>query len=120
MGGIADADPLFMVLSTQAIWLEGPELAEIRMAAKRHGVVVSVGFIEGTVASLGCMRNSNLLIGADGARSRYNLTFREAGRSVNLRNCDYKIWAQSYSASWVWQSRTSLWPANRSVADPIR
>jgi len=37
------------------------------MAAKRHGVVVSVGFTEGTIASLGCIWNSNLLIGEDGS-----------------------------------------------------
>jgi aliphatic nitrilase len=57
----------FKALSAQAIRLDGPELAKIRMAAKRHGVVVSVGVTEGTVASLGCMWNSNLLIGEDGA-----------------------------------------------------
>jgi nitrilase len=57
----------FRALSAQALRLDSPELAKIRMAAKRHGVVVSVGFTEGTVASLGCIWNSNLLIGEDGS-----------------------------------------------------
>lgn len=58
---------LFKALAAQALRLDSPELTEIRMAAKRHSVAVSVGFTEGTVASLGCMWNSNLLIGEDGA-----------------------------------------------------
>jgi aliphatic nitrilase len=58
---------LFKALAAQALRLDGPELANIRMAAKRHGMVVSIGFTEGTVASLGCLWNSNLLIGEDGA-----------------------------------------------------
>lgn len=57
----------FRALSAQALRLDSPELAKIRMAAKRHGVVVSLGFTEGTVASLGCIWNSNVLIGADGS-----------------------------------------------------
>ncbi|WP_454621067.1 carbon-nitrogen hydrolase family protein [Bradyrhizobium cenepequi] len=57
----------FRALSAQALRLDSPELTKIRMAAKRHGVVVSVGFTEGTVASLGCIWNSNLLIGQDGS-----------------------------------------------------
>jgi nitrilase len=57
----------FKALSSQALRLDSPELAKIRMAAKRHGVVVSVGFTEGTIASLGCMWNSNLLVGEDGS-----------------------------------------------------
>ncbi|MFG1399884.1 carbon-nitrogen hydrolase family protein [Roseixanthobacter pseudopolyaromaticivorans] len=39
----------------------------IRMAARRHGVHVSLGFTEGTDASVGCIWNSNILIGPDGA-----------------------------------------------------
>ncbi len=57
----------FRALSAQALLLDSPELTKIRMAAKRHGVVVSVGFTEGTIASLGCIWNSNLLIGEDGS-----------------------------------------------------
>jgi aliphatic nitrilase len=57
----------FSALAAQALLLDSPELTKIRMAAKRHGVVVSVGFTEGTIASLGCIWNSNLLIGEDGS-----------------------------------------------------
>src|SRR5438132_11045233 len=55
----------FRALSAQALRLDSPELTKVRMAAKRHNVVVSIGFTEGTVASLGCIWNSNLLIGQD-------------------------------------------------------
>jgi nitrilase len=37
------------------------------MAARAHGVVVSLGMTEGTEASVGCLWNSNILIGSDGA-----------------------------------------------------
>jgi aliphatic nitrilase len=57
----------FRAFSAQALWLDSPELTKIRMAARCHGVVVSVGFSEGTVASLGCIWNSNILIGEDGS-----------------------------------------------------
>lgn len=56
----------FKTLSAQALKLDSAEITRIRMAAKRHGVVVSIGFTEGTVASLGCIWNSNLLIGVSG------------------------------------------------------
>jgi nitrilase len=56
----------FRVLSAQALRLDGPEVTKIRMAAKRHEIVVSIGFSEGTVASLGCIWNSNLLVDRDG------------------------------------------------------
>ena len=36
------------------------------MAARRHGIVVSIGITEGTDASVGCLWNTNLLIGSDG------------------------------------------------------
>ncbi|MCK1579662.1 carbon-nitrogen hydrolase family protein [Bradyrhizobium sp. 168] len=57
----------FRALSAQALRLDSAELTKVRMAAKRHNVVVSIGFTEGTVASLGCIWNSNLLIGQDGS-----------------------------------------------------
>jgi aliphatic nitrilase len=39
----------------------------VRAAARRHGIHVSLGFTEGTEASVGCLWNSNVLIGPDGA-----------------------------------------------------
>ncbi len=57
----------FAALAAQALRLDGAELAKLRTAARRHGVVVSVGVSEGTPASVGCIWNSNILIGADGS-----------------------------------------------------
>ena len=53
----------FAALADQAVLLDGPEIDKVRMAARRHGVVVSLGITEGTEASVGCLWNSNVLIG---------------------------------------------------------
>jgi predicted amidohydrolase len=58
---------LFKRLAASAVRIDGPELARIRQTARRTGVVVSIGFTEGTPTSVGCLWNSNALIGADGA-----------------------------------------------------
>jgi len=57
----------FRRLCGAAIRLPGPEISQIAEAARAHGVFVSIGFNEGTEASLGCIWNSNVLIGDDGA-----------------------------------------------------
>jgi aliphatic nitrilase len=56
----------FRALSGEALRADGPEIGRIRAAACRHGVHVSLGFTEGTDASVGCLWNSNILIGPDG------------------------------------------------------
>lgn len=56
----------FKALAAQAVRIDSPEIAKLRMTARRYGVVVSIGISEGTEASVGCMWNTNLLIGADG------------------------------------------------------
>jgi aliphatic nitrilase len=58
---------LFKALAASAIEIDGPELARIRQTARRKGAFVSIGFTEGTKTSVGCLWNSNALIGADGA-----------------------------------------------------
>jgi nitrilase len=58
---------LFKTLAGQAVKIDGPEIAKLRQVAKRHEVTVSVGITEGTDASVGCIWNSNVLIGSDGA-----------------------------------------------------
>jgi aliphatic nitrilase len=58
---------LFKALAASAIEVDGPELGQIRDAARRQGIWVSIGFNEGTRASAGCIWNSNALIGDDGA-----------------------------------------------------
>jgi aliphatic nitrilase len=57
---------LFKRLAASAITIDGPELARIRRTAQGTGVFVSIGFTEGTPTSVGCLWNSNSLIGADG------------------------------------------------------
>src|SRR6516225_8489888 len=57
---------LFRKLASSAIAINGPELARIRQTARRKGIFVSIGFTEGTTTSVGCLWNSNVLIGADG------------------------------------------------------
>jgi aliphatic nitrilase len=57
----------FKKLVSQAVRLDGPEMSKLRMTAKAHDVIVSVGITEGTEASVGCIWNSNVLIGADGS-----------------------------------------------------
>ena len=57
----------FRALVSQAQKLTDPSIRAIRMAARRHGVFVSLGFTEGTDASVGCIWNSNILIGDDGS-----------------------------------------------------
>jgi nitrilase len=56
----------FKALAANAIRVPGPEVARISAAARKAGVVVSMGINEGTDASVGCIWNSNLLIGEDG------------------------------------------------------
>ena len=57
----------FRALVAEAQKLSDPAIQTIRAAARRHGVLVSLGFTEGTDASVGCIWNSNILIGTDGA-----------------------------------------------------
>jgi len=57
----------FFALASEALRVDGPEIGRVRAAARRHGVHVSLGFTEGTEASVGCLWNSNVLIGPDGA-----------------------------------------------------
>lgn len=57
----------FRALAREALRVDGPEIGRIRTAARRHGVYVSLGFTEGTTASVGCLWNSNVLIGPDGS-----------------------------------------------------
>lgn len=57
----------FKALAREALRTDGPEVGRIRTAARRHGIHVSLGFTEGTDVSVGCLWNSNILIGPDGS-----------------------------------------------------
>lgn len=58
---------LFAALAASAIRVPGPEIARLSAAARKAGVIVSIGINEGTDASVGCIWNSNVLIGEDGS-----------------------------------------------------
>lgn len=58
---------LFKALCESAVRIDGPELARIRKRARKAGIFVSLGLTEGTDRSLGCLWNSNVLIGDDGS-----------------------------------------------------
>lgn len=58
---------LFRAFAANSIRANGPQVARLRDAARRNSIHVSFGFSEGTDASVGCLWNSNLLIGPDGA-----------------------------------------------------
>ena len=56
----------FRRMVSNSILIDGPEMAQIQAAARRNGVFVSIGFSESTEVSVGCIWNSNALIGDDG------------------------------------------------------
>jgi nitrilase len=56
----------FARFAAQSLGIDGPEITKIRMAARRYAVIVSIGITEGTIASVGCLWNTNILIGSDG------------------------------------------------------
>jgi aliphatic nitrilase len=91
---------LFKRLAAAALRIDGPELARIRQAARQSGIFVSIGFTEGTKASVGCLWNANVLIGADGTLLNHHRklvpTFYEKliwanGDGRGLRVCDTEL-----------------------------
>lgn len=58
---------LFKRFAAASLHVPGPEILKICTAARDAGIIVSVGISEATKQSVGCLWNSNLLIGADGA-----------------------------------------------------
>ena len=56
----------FKCLAANSIAVPGPEVDRLRAAARAHSIVVSIGISERGPASVGCLWNSNLLIGDDG------------------------------------------------------
>ena len=88
---------LFCRLAANSVKVPGPEVARVCEAAKQNGVFVSVGINEKTDASVGCIFNSNLLIGDDGSVLNHHRklvpTFYEkltwaAGDGAGLRVCE--------------------------------
>lgn len=56
----------FNKLAASAIQIPGPQIDRVAAAARKAGIFVSLGINEGTDASVGCIWNSNVLIGDDG------------------------------------------------------
>ncbi|HYB69821.1 MAG TPA: carbon-nitrogen hydrolase family protein [Candidatus Bathyarchaeia archaeon] len=90
----------FIRLAASSLRCPGPELDRIAAAARRHGVIVSLGFNEGTADSVGCIWNSNVLIGEDGAILNHHRklvpTFWEKltwanGDGAGLRVCESRL-----------------------------
>ena len=57
---------LYKRLAANSIEVPGPEVTTLCGAAREHAITVSIGVSERSPVSLGCLWNSNLLIGADG------------------------------------------------------
>jgi aliphatic nitrilase len=88
---------LFCRMAAGAMTVPGAELDRICAAATNAGLIVSLGFNERSEASLGCIYNSNVLIGTDGSILNHHRkiapTFYEkltwaAGDGAGLRICD--------------------------------
>ena len=62
-----DVHEFFSKLVASAVHIDGPEIARLRDAARRHGVFVSIGINESTDNSYGCVWDTNVLIGDDGS-----------------------------------------------------
>jgi aliphatic nitrilase len=57
----------FKRLAANSIAVPGPEVQQLCGSARENGIVVSIGISERSPASVGCLWNSNLMIGADGS-----------------------------------------------------
>lgn len=88
---------LFCRLAAASMTVPGPEVDRVCAAAREAAIVVSLGFNERSTSSLGCIYNSNVLIGCDGSVLNHHRkiapTFYEkltwaAGDGAGLRVCD--------------------------------
>lgn len=95
-----DNHDLFVAMADQSVLVDGPEVKAIRDEARAQGIVVSLGISEKSPASVGCIWNSNLLIGEDGSILNHHRklvpTFYEkliwsVGDGAGLRVVDTRI-----------------------------
>ena len=56
----------FRRFAAESVEVPGPEVRELCRSAREHAIVVSIGISERSPVSVGCLWNSNLLIGAHG------------------------------------------------------
>ncbi len=87
----------FARMAANSIAVPGPEVDELCAAAREHAIIVSIGISEATPVSVGCLWNTNLMIGADGSILNHHRklvpTFYEKliwanGDGAGLRVCD--------------------------------
>ncbi|MGO4731106.1 carbon-nitrogen hydrolase family protein [Paenibacillus sp. 2KB_22] len=57
---------LFTEMVKNSVYTDGPEVEQLMQAAKTNNIYVSFGFSELSHASVGCIWNSNILIGSNG------------------------------------------------------
>lgn len=57
----------FVSFARESIQVPGPEVMSLCAAAREANIIVSIGISESAPHSVGCLWNSNLLIGADGS-----------------------------------------------------
>lgn len=90
----------FVRLAEQSLLLPGKELTRICEAARRSSIFVSLGINERSDASVGCLWNTNLLIGDDGRVLNHHRkivpTFYEkltwaSGDGAGLKVCDTRV-----------------------------
>lgn len=65
-GAPVDHGEKFARLVEQCIYADGPEIAALQSKAAEKKVVISMGFSERSRQSVGCVWNSNVVIGEDG------------------------------------------------------
>lgn len=65
-GAPVDSSGQFATFVEASIYADGPEIAQIQSKAAEKKVVVSIGFSERSRNSIGCLWNSNIVIGEDG------------------------------------------------------
>lgn len=58
---------LFKTMAAESVYADGDEIRAIRAAAQKTQTYISIGISEKVRYSVGCLFNSNLLIGPDGA-----------------------------------------------------
>src|SRR5438477_1191495 len=76
----------FKRLAANSIAVPGPQVQQLCDAAREHGMLVSIGISERSTASVGCLWNSNLLIG-DGRRLLHH------HRQLVHSDCESANWA---------------------------
>lgn len=95
-----ESHQLFTRFATNSLAVPGPELRQVANAAASNRIFVSLGFSEVSTVSAGCLWNSNILFGDDGAILNHHRklvpTFYEKlvwanGDGAGLKVCSTRI-----------------------------